>query len=177
MSSMIGYITRVMSAFKHTGAFGEEELREIESILYAVAQQETRDVVLHKADRNTIASSFSAIALVGHQFKVKEGEKVIVYELICTVTARDFTNGKIQVMNPFWGIQWVPEQSCIRIQELFTLGMLRDVIKTAMSPNFIKDFKKRIGREKSIDLDHDTEASGYLEYEKNESKELSKIDK
>lgn len=177
MSSMIGYITRVMMAFKATGAFGEEELREIESIMYAVAQEETRDIVVHKADRSRIASSFSTIAIHGHQFKVKEGEKVIVHELICTVISRDFTNGKIKVMNPFWGEQWIPEQSCIRIQELFTLGMLRDVLKTALSPKFLDHFKAKIGRDKTLDLEHDTEASGYLEYENSQSKELSKIDK
>ncbi len=176
-NSMIGYITRVLEAFKACGAFSEQELKEIEAMMFEIANYEERDITHVKADKNIIASSFSSIAVQGHKFKVREGEKVIVHELLCEVKARDFSRGLVLVQNEFWGARWVSEDSCIRIAEIFTLGLLKDAVKTAFSPKFLEHFKAKIGREKSLDMDHQMDASGYLEYDKTQSIDLSKIDK
>lgn len=171
MSSYGSYITNVMSRFQQLGFFAPEELQTLEAIMTEAANEMIAEengepiqgelIVSDRVrPREKIASDFAIMGVsASHSFKVQEGEKVIVHELVCEVIGRDFTNGKVLVWHPFWGEQWLPEDGVIRIQKLFNFNMLKDVAKTLMSKDFIHHFRTKIGQEGTEEIEHNSQSN------------------
>lgn len=172
MSKYGSYISDVITRIASTNEFSEEEVNWFAQLMTQVANehiaednpiegQYIQNPVMKK--KGIIASDFSAISLTTqHIFEVKEGEKVLAHDLICEVIGRDFEKGNLLIRHPFWGEKWLPETRVIRLQKIFTMNMMKEVIKTAMSGEFISHFKNKIGQDRVEELEHDeTQSKSY----------------